>query len=40
MWKCTVTDTEEKDSVKFMELYYKGDKENEDSERILKYYRD
>ncbi len=27
-----------KDSVNFIELYYKGDKENENRERILKYY--
>lgn len=29
---------EAEDSVKFIELYYKGDKENENRERILKYY--
>lgn len=30
---------EEKDKIEFVEIYYKGDKENEDRERILKYYR-
>ncbi len=29
---------EVEDSVKFIELYYKGDKENENRDRILKYY--
>ena len=29
---------EEEDRVKFIELYYKGDKENEDRERIRKYF--
>lgn len=29
---------EEEDRVEFMELYYKGDKESEDRERILKHY--
>jgi hypothetical protein len=29
---------EEKDKVELIEIYYKGDKENEDRERILKYY--
>ncbi|MDA8242000.1 MAG: hypothetical protein M0Z67_16745 [Nitrospiraceae bacterium] len=28
----------EEDRVEFIELYYKGDKEGEDRERILKYY--
>ena len=30
---------EEKDKIELIEIYYKGDKENEDRERILKYYR-
>lgn len=29
---------EEKDKIEFIEIYYKGDKENEDREMILKYY--
>jgi len=29
---------EEEDCVEFIEIYYKGDKENEDRERILRYY--
>jgi hypothetical protein len=29
---------EEQDKIELMEIYYKGDKENEDRERILKYY--
>jgi hypothetical protein len=29
---------EEKDKIELIEIYYKGDKENEDGERILKYY--
>ena len=29
---------EEEDRIEFIEIYYKGDKENEDSERILKYF--
>jgi mRNA-degrading endonuclease RelE of RelBE toxin-antitoxin system len=29
---------ESEDSVKFIEIYYKGDKENENRERIIKYY--
>jgi mRNA-degrading endonuclease RelE of RelBE toxin-antitoxin system len=29
---------EQEDIVEFIEIYYKGDKENEDRERILKYY--
>jgi mRNA-degrading endonuclease RelE of RelBE toxin-antitoxin system len=29
---------EEEDRVEFVELYYKGDKESEDRERILKYF--
>jgi len=27
-----------KDKIEFIEIYYKGDKENEDKERILLYY--
>jgi len=30
---------EEDDRVELIEIYYKGDKENEDKERILKHYR-
>lgn len=29
---------EQEDRVEFIELYYKGDKENENRERILKYF--
>jgi hypothetical protein len=29
---------EEEDCVEFIEIYYKGDKENEDRDRILEYY--
>jgi len=29
---------EEEDTIEFIEIYYKGDKENEDRDRILKYY--
>jgi mRNA-degrading endonuclease RelE of RelBE toxin-antitoxin system len=29
---------EEKDRVEFIELYYKGDKESENRDRIIKYY--
>jgi len=29
---------EEQDKIELIEIYYKGDKENEDRERILKYY--
>jgi len=29
---------EEQDKIELIEIYYKGDKENEDCERILKYY--
>jgi len=29
---------EEEDRIAFIELYYKGDKENEDRERILKHF--
>ena len=30
---------EEKDWIAFVEIYYKGDKENEDRERILRNYK-
>jgi hypothetical protein len=30
---------EEKDKIELIEIYYKGDKENEDRERILRYYK-
>lgn len=30
---------EQEDRVELIEIYYKGDKEDEDRERILKYYR-
>jgi len=30
---------EEKDKIELIEIYYKGDKENEDRERILKHYK-
>jgi len=30
---------EAEERVEFLELYYKGDKENENRERIIKYYR-
>jgi len=29
---------EKEDVIEFIEIYYKGDKENEDRERILRYY--
>lgn len=29
---------EEQDKIELIEIYYKGDKENEDRERILEYY--
>jgi len=29
---------EEEDVIEFIEIYYKGDKENEDRKRILKHY--
>ena len=32
------TYSEEQDKIELIELYYKGDKENEDRERISKYY--
>ena len=28
------------DKIDFIEMYYKGDKENEDRERILKYFKE
>jgi hypothetical protein len=30
---------EEEDKIELVEIYYKGDKENEDRQRILKYYK-
>lgn len=30
---------EEEDKIELIEIYYKGDKENEDRERILRYYK-
>jgi len=30
---------EAEDKIEFIEMYYKGDKENEERERIFKYYR-
>ena len=30
---------EEKDKIELIEIYYKGDKENENRERILRYYK-
>lgn len=30
---------EKEDIIEFIEIYYKGDKESEDRERILKYYK-
>ncbi len=30
---------EKEDEIEFIEIYYKGNKENEDRARILKYYR-
>jgi hypothetical protein len=29
---------EEENKVEFIEIYYKGNKKNEDGERILKYF--
>jgi len=29
---------EERNKIELIEIYYKGDKENEDRERVLKYY--
>ena len=29
----------DKDEIELIEIYFKGDKENEDRERILKYYK-
>ena len=31
---------EEEDKIELVEIYYKGDKENEDKKRIFKYYKD
>ena len=31
---------EEEDRIEFIEIYYKGDKESEGRERILKYFRE
>ena len=31
---------EKEDAVEFVEIYYKGDKENEDRERIIRNYKD
>jgi hypothetical protein len=30
---------EKEDIIEFVEIYYKGDKANEDRERILRYYK-
>jgi len=30
---------EQEDKIELVEIYYKGDKENEDKQRILKYYK-
>ena len=30
---------EEKDKIELIEIYYKGDKENEDRERIFRFYK-
>ena len=30
---------EDEDRIEFIEIYYKGDKENEDRERILRHYK-
>ncbi len=30
---------EKEDKIELIEIYYKGDKENEDRERILRYYK-
>ena len=30
---------EQNDKIELIEIYYKGDRENEDTERILKQYR-
>ncbi len=30
---------EEEDRIEFIEIYYKGDKENEDRERVLRNYK-
>jgi len=31
---------DKEDRIEFVEIYYKGDKENEDRERIIRYYKD
>jgi hypothetical protein len=31
---------EQEDTIEFIEIYFKGDKENEDKERIKKYFQD
>ena len=31
---------DEEDKIEFIEIYYKGDKTNEDRERILKYFKE
>jgi hypothetical protein len=31
---------EKEDKIDFIEIYYKGDKENEDKDRIMKYYKE
>ena len=31
---------EKEDRIDFIEIYYKGDKENEDKDRILRYYKE
>jgi len=31
---------EDDDRIELVEIYFKGDKENEDRKRILKYYSD
>jgi len=32
--------TEEEDKIEFIEIYYKGDKENEDKDRIMRHYKE
>ena len=31
---------EKEDRIDFIEIYYKGDKENEDKDRIMRYYKE
>ena len=31
---------EEEDKIEFIEIYYKGDKENEDKDRIMRHYKE